>query len=569
MTDRPVYVSKQVREEAKQAAEADLEARERRRKEEIQRKLASFHAGKKPRSRSPRPAPKPKPQEALKEVPKLSDKYRKAYKPDWEPSEDTSQPSDIQIQPHLSFGKAHTSGLRPDQGPRDSWRTKDIRAMTGRDWRIFREDHNIIIKGGSVPWPMRSWTDSDMPFNMLQAVQALNYAKPTPIQMQAIPCGLAAKDLLALAPTGSGKSAAFLIPMLSMIQTWPAIEGEAAMNGPYGLIMSPTRELALQIYTEAMKLAEFTRIRCLAMVGGHDIDMQTISLSRGVELLIGTPGRIKDCLERQYLVLSQCTYIVIDEADKIILLEQDADLQFILDQLPSASAKSCTAEVLLQEQSTCSGAARFRVTQLYSATMDPQIERIWRQYLRCPAYISIGEPGTGSANITQEVLLVSEGEKKGRLLKAVKRTRPPVLVFVNHKIAADNIVSFLRNYNYRAEALHGGKSQTLREGAMEEFRTGKVDVMVTTDLMSRGIDVENIKHVVNFDAPKTITDYEHRIGRTGRAGATGLATTLLTLADEGLFADLRAFLLNNKQPVPEDLNTHPSSHRKEESHISA
>lgn len=572
MTDRPVYVSKQTREEEKQAAEAALEASERRRKEEIQRKIAAFQSQKKQRSRSPRPVPKSKPQVELKEVPKLSDKYRKAYQPEWDASEDTSQPSDIQIQPKFLFGKVHSNKLssRSDQGPRDSWRTKDIREMTGRDWRIFREDHDIIIKGGTVPWPMRSWSDSDMPFNMLQAVQALHYEKPTPIQMQAIPCGLAAKDLLALAPTGSGKSAAFLIPMLAMIQTLPALEGEAATNGPYGLIMSPTRELALQIYTEAMKLAEFTRIRCLAMVGGHDIDMQSVSLSRGIELLVGTPGRIKDCLERQYLVLNQCTYIVIDEADKIILLEQDADLQFILDQLNPSSAKSSNpAEAKVQEESTSTGTARFRVTQLFSATMDPQIERIWRQYLRCPAYISIGQPGAGSANITQEVLLVSEGEKKGRLLKAVKRTRPPVLVFVNHKNAADNIVSFLRNYSYRAEALHGGKSQTLREGAMEEFRTGKVDVMVTTDLMSRGIDVENIKHVINYDAPNTITDYEHRIGRTGRAGATGLATTLLTLADEEIFADLRSFLLNNKQPVPEDLNTHPSAHRKEEAHISA
>lgn len=563
-----MYVGKELRIQADLTAKEEQEKREKERKLEIQRKLEAFgKTESRKRSRSPRKASPPK--QTLTEVPKLSDKYRKAYKPDWDESEDTSEHRDLQIQPKLLFGKGHLGGMGPSASDTRTWRNKEISHMTSRDWRIFREDHNIIIKSGNVPIPMRSWTDSDLPFNMLQAVQALHYSQPTPIQMQAIPCGLEGKDVLALAPTGSGKSAAFLIPMLSIIQTWPELQGDAVLNGPYGLILSPTRELALQIYTEALKLAEFTRIRCLALVGGHDIDVQTVSLTLGVELLIGTPGRIKDCLERQYLVLNQCNYVVVDEADKIILLEQDEDLQFILDQLPSASAKSMLPEeVKIQEKATREGTARFRITQLFSATMDPQIERIWRQYLKSPAYISIGEPGTGSANIAQEVLLLSEPEKKPRLLKVIKRTRPPVLVFVNHKNAADNVVSFLSNYGYRAAALHGGKNQSAREGVMEDFRNRKVDVMVTTDLMSRGIDVEQIRHVVNYDAPRTITDYQHRIGRTGRAGATGLATTFLTLQDEEIFADLRTFLIANKQTVPEDLNTHPASHRKEEDQIS-
>lgn len=203
--------------------------------------------------------------------------------------------------------------------------------MTDRDWRIFREDNSIIIKGGRVPKPMREWSDYSLPQYIMDALTRLKYKTPTAIQMQAIPIGMERKDMIGIAPTGSGKSCAFLIPLITHLRNLPPIGYERAQDGPYALIMLPTRELAIQVEKEFQNLTVGLGIRSFVIVGGKQIEDQMFMLQKGVELIIGTPGRLKEAIQKKYMVFEQCSYVILDEADEMIDmgLEQDGKFHFI------------------------------------------------------------------------------------------------------------------------------------------------------------------------------------------------------------------------------------------------
>mmetsp|Transcript_3510 Transcript_3510/g.7284 ORF Transcript_3510/g.7284 Transcript_3510/m.7284 type:complete len:582 (+) Transcript_3510:24-1769(+) len=552
---------------------------------EPQRPVTTTHTTKRKRSRSPASirldgdipeymhrylgAPK-----AAAKQEKPSDKFKKIFQQEWDDTEDTSKVADSiyadQVMPRLLKGRGAVDDLgerkkkrREPEEHSQRWTDKELDKMTDRDWRIFREDFEINVKGGRTPLPIRNWKESGLHPNLLRGVRAANYEKPLAIQMQAIPVGLAMRDLIALAPPGTGKSAAYLLPLLNRILRLPLMNSAKALDGPYGLVIAPTRELAIQITQEAQKLASHTQIRICTVVGGRDFETQAFEIRRGSELVIGTPGRLQDCLERQALVLNQCCYVVVDEADKMILLGLEANLSFIISSIPQENLKSLDeSEAARQEAASAAGEAFYRVTHLFSATMDSEIEKLWRTCLRAPAYISIGEPGANLTNIKQNVYFLPDSLKRRKLVEVLKSTKPPMIVFVNHKKTADSLETYLNQFRWRVGCLHGGKSQASRESAMEAFKGRRFEVLVATDLAARGIDVKDLQHVINYDCPKTITEYEHRIGRTGRVSTQGFATTFICAGDEEILYDLKVFLEATKQHVPGELQRHSAVQAK-------
>lgn len=496
---------------------------------------------------------------------KPSDKFQRALQFEWDPSEDTTQiyHDDLpKVAPRPLFGKGKIGGIEPENSDINTRNARDVikkelYEMTIHDWRILKEEYEINTKGSNIPNPIRNWDESDLPPNILKSIYKMRYSKPMPIQMQAIPIGLECRDMIAIAPTGSGKSAAYLLPMISYLQTLPPLDDVTALDGPYAIILAPTRELAQQIYEEAKNLAQYTRVKSYCVVGGKEMERQALELGRGFDCIVATPGRVLDCLERQVLVLNQCHWVVIDEADKMILLNFEETLEKILNFIPKSNLKSSDEGVAhSQELETKQGDAKYRVTHLFSATMDPFIERIWKEYLRNPAYVRIGDLGSNSSQIQQSVLFLNPEDKRKTLTRLLKRSPKPIIIFLNHKKEVDNLTSYLERQGYHVGSLHGGKSQTSREITMENFKRGRVDILVATDLAARGIDVEDVQQVINYDCPKLISEYEHRIGRTGRCKKRGLATTLITPNDEEILPDLKTFLERNKQVVPLELKQH-------------
>ncbi|KAJ9473943.1 Pre-mRNA-splicing ATP-dependent RNA helicase PRP28 [Pseudozyma hubeiensis] len=489
---------------------------------------------------------------------------------DWGEEDDTATESlAVQIQSETNRSATPTSTPTPRYDPLDKrfddkhWSEKTLAQMKERDWRIFREDFGISARGGNIPRPLRSWRESSIPASILSTIEEVGYKDPSPIQRQAIPIGLQNRDLIGIAETGSGKTASFLIPLLAYISKLPKLDESTKALGPQALILVPTRELAQQIETETNKFAGRLGLGCVSIVGGRDMNDQAYALRDGAEIVIATPGRLKDCIERHVLVLSQCTYVVMDEADKMVDMGFEPQVNFILDSLPVSNVKpdSTVAEQMGEE-----AVGRYRVTMLYSATMPASVERMARVYLRRPATITIGDAGQAVATVEQIVeFQPSEEARRSRLISILQRSSHlvPIIVFVNQKKAADQLSSFLARQGFRISTLHSGKTQELREEALSNLRSGVTQVLVATDLAGRGIDVPNVGLVVNFAMPNNIEAYIHRIGRTGRAGKQGTAITFVDQADSDLFWDLKQELTKSKlSSVPQQLARHPAAMHK-------
>ncbi|KVH95742.1 DEAD-box ATP-dependent RNA helicase 21 [Cynara cardunculus var. scolymus] len=538
-----------------------------------------------------------------KRVIKPSEKFRFSF--DWENTEDTSRDMNILYQnPHearLLFGRGFRAGMdrreqkklaaknekelrdeirkkdgieeRPEEAAAQRlkeeaadmydtfdmrvdrhWSEKKLEEMTERDWRIFREDFNISYKGSKIPRPMRSWVESKLSSELLKAVERAGYKTPSPIQMAAIPLGLQQRDVIGVAETGSGKTAAFVLPMLTYITRLPPISEENEAEGPYAVVMAPTRELAQQIEEETVKFAHYLGIKVVSIVGGQSIEEQGFKIRQGCEVVIATPGRLIDCLERRYAVLNQCNYVVLDEADRMIDMGFEPQVVGVLDAMPSSNFKPENEDEELDEKRI------YRTTYMFSATMPPAVERLARKYLRNPVVVTIGTAGKATDLITQHVIMVKESEKMSRLQKLLDElVDKTAIVFINTKKSADFVSKTLEKSGYRVTTLHGGKSQEQREISLEGFRTKRFNVLVATDVAGRGIDIPDVAHVINYDMPGNIEMYTHRIGRTGRAGKTGIATTFLTLHDTDVFYDLKQMLTQSNSPVPPELARHEAS----------
>jgi ATP-dependent RNA helicase RhlE len=337
---------------------------------------------------------------------------------------------------------------------------------------------------------------------VIHGVQSMGYLDPTPIQLRAFPLVLGGKDLIGASQTGTGKTAAFGLPLLTILQ--------AHGPGPRILILEPTRELAAQVETAFRDYSRFSNIRTTVIYGGVGYGQQLKELKAGTDVLVATPGRLIDHLEQGNVKLDQIRHLVLDEADRMLDMGFMPDVRKIIDLCP-----------------------RERQTLLFSATMPPEIARLTEWALREPERIEIGRQSTPATTITHALYPVAAVQKFDLLVELLKKTNfDSVLIFVRTKHAADRIAAQLKNSQHSVAVLHSNRTQNERQEALEGFRNGKYEVMVATDIASRGIDVAGISHVINYDVPQHTEDYVHRIGRTGRALAVGDAFTLMT-AEEG------------------------------------
>ena len=350
-----------------------------------------------------------------------------------------------------------------------------------------------------------------LPEAIQHKLEALKFKTPTAIQQKAIPVALGGKDILGSAQTGTGKTAAFSIPLLTKIMNNAEV---------CGLIVTPTRELAMQVDAQIrMLLSLKSKIRSVVLIGGASMDRQVQMLSKNPRIIVGTPGRIIDHLDRNSLNLSTFNYVVLDETDRMLDMGFSAPIAKIFDNV-----------------------AVERQTLLFSATLPKGIEKASAKYLNNPARIEIGQANSACQNIVQTTEFVSKEGKFEALVHALRQHEESAIVFMNSKFATEKLAKRLKVSNISASAIHGDLRQNKRERVILGLRNNKFRVLVATDVAARGIDIPHIHQVINFDLPRQTEDYIHRIGRTGRNGANGLALNLVTTADKGKLAEIDELL---------------------------
>ncbi|MDB5943772.1 MAG: rhlE2 [Ramlibacter sp.] len=353
-----------------------------------------------------------------------------------------------------------------------------------------------------------------------RAVAEMGYESMTPIQAQAIPVVLTGKDVMGAAQTGTGKTAAFSLPLLQRLLKHENASTSPARHPVRALVLLPTRELADQVAQQVKLYAKYTNLRSAVVFGGMDMKPQTLELKRGVEVLVATPGRLLDHIEAKNAVLNQVEYVVLDEADRMLDIGFLPDLQRILSYLPKQ-----------------------RTTLLFSATFSPEIKRLAGSYLNDPVTIEVARPNETASTVEQHFYSVNDDDKRRALHQIVRqRGLSQAFVFVNSKLGCARLARSLEREGLKTTALHGDKSQDERLKALDAFKKGEVDLLVATDVAARGLDIKDVPAVFNFDVPFNAEDYVHRIGRTGRAGASGLAVTFVSGSDGRLVADLEKLL---------------------------
>ena len=367
---------------------------------------------------------------------------------------------------------------------------------------------------------------------LLRAVADQGYMTMTPIQAKAIPIVLAGRDVMGAAQTGTGKTAAFSIPLLQKMLAHENASMSPARHPVRALVLAPTRELADQVANNVKAYSKHTKLRAMVVFGGIDMKPQTAELKTGVEVLIATPGRLLDHIEAKNCVLNQVEYVVLDEADRMLDIGFLPDLQRILSYLPKT-----------------------RQTLLFSATFSPEIKRLAESYLQNPVLVEVARPNATATTVEQRFYSVATDDKRGAVLKLLKdRDLKQAIVFVNSKLGCARLARSFERDGLRTNALHGDKSQDERLKALEAFKKGEVDVLVATDVAARGLDIADLPGVFNFDVPFNAEDYIHRIGRTGRAGASGLAVTLVSRDDARLIADIEKLLKKKIELEPLELD---------------
>jgi ATP-dependent RNA helicase RhlE len=360
---------------------------------------------------------------------------------------------------------------------------------------------------------------------MVDGVKAMGYVEPTPIQLRAIPLILSGQDVIGSAQTGTGKTAAFALPILSKLGNHEA--------RPRVLILEPTRELAAQVETAIRDFARFTNLRAAVMYGGVGYGRQMDALRAGVDIVIATPGRLLDHLQRGTLKLDHIQYLVLDEADRMLDMGFLPDVRRIVERCP-----------------------RNRQTSLFSATVPPQIETLIKWAMKNPQTIEIGARRSPAETVKHVIYPVAEDQKSDLLRELLERVHyESVIVFCRTKHRADRIAHLLKRNNHAVAVLHSNRTQREREEALKGFRNGRFEVLVATDIAARGLDIADVSHVINYDVPQHPEDYIHRIGRTGRAEATGDAFTLMVAEDSQHVQSIERFIGKKVERVKlEDFN---------------
>ncbi len=357
-----------------------------------------------------------------------------------------------------------------------------------------------------------------------RALDAEGYTNPTPIQQQAIPLVLEGRDVLGCAQTGTGKTAAFSIPILQQLY-----QQKEHRKGIQVLILTPTRELAIQIDESIAAYGKFTRTTHTVIFGGVTQLRQTTALKRGVEILVATPGRLLDLMNQGFIDLRNLSIFVLDEADRMLDMGFINDVKKVIAKLPAK-----------------------RQTLFFSATMPPEIQKLADVLLKNPAKIEVTPPSSTVDKIQQSLYYTTKAEKPKLLLHLMEEKGiSTALVFTRTKHGADKVVKFLQKANIKAAAIHGNKSQNARQNALKDFKAGKLQVLVATDIAARGIDIDELTHVFNFDLPNIPETYVHRIGRTGRAGNNGIAIAFCAIEERTELKDIEK-LIKIKIPVVDD-----------------
>ena len=365
-----------------------------------------------------------------------------------------------------------------------------------------------------------SFSNLSLAPQLARAVAEMGYETMTPIQEQAIPVVLEGKDVMGAAQTGTGKTAAFALPLLQRMMKHENASTSPARHPVRALVLLPTRELAVQVAEQVELYAKYTNLRSAVVFGGMDMKPQTLALKAGVEVLVATPGRLLDHIEAKNAVLNQVEYVVLDEADRMLDIGFLPDLQRILSYLPKQ-----------------------RTTLLFSATFSPEIKRLASSYLQDPVTIEVARSNAAASTVEQHFYSVGADDKR-RALHQILKTRgmKQAFVFVNSKLGCARLARSLEKEGLKTTALHGDKSQDERLKALEAFKSGEVDLLVCTDVAARGLDIKDVPAVFNFDVPFNAEDYVHRIGRTGRAGASGLAVSFVASSDQRLVTDIEKLI---------------------------
>ncbi|KAL8129576.1 hypothetical protein V2J09_018731 [Rumex salicifolius] len=436
--------------------------------------------------------------------------------------------------------------------------TNNVANNTGINFEAY-EDIPVEVTGDGVPPPVNEFGDIDFCDALNANIRRCKYTKPTPIQRHAIPIAAEGRDLMACAQTGSGKTAAFCFPIISGILKKGLQASRGSSSGgrgrrgprewwqavcPVALILSPTRELCCQIHDEAKKFAYQTGVKVAVAYGGAPMMNQLRTLQNGVDILVATPGRLIDIIERGRVSLSKVKYLTLDEADRMLDMGFEHQVRKIVQQMEMP-------------------APGVRQTMLFSATFPHEIQKLASEFLSNYVFLSVGKVGSSTDLITQRVQFVDDMEKRNQLTDILTSQNaesvgkdPLTLVFVQTKKGADSLERWLCRKGFPATAIHGDKVQMERERALKLFKSGTTPILVATDVAARGLDIPSVAHVINFDLPSNIDDYVHRIGRTGRAGKSGIATAFFSDKNTPIAKALVEIMEESKQEVPTWLHEH-------------
>ncbi|ORX54436.1 P-loop containing nucleoside triphosphate hydrolase protein [Hesseltinella vesiculosa] len=406
----------------------------------------------------------------------------------------------------------------------------DVAARSADEVAAMRASKEMTVSGSDVPKPLKTFEEANFPAYVMNELNKLGFPAPTAIQSQGWPMALSGRDVVGIAETGSGKTLAYTLPAILHINAQPTL---SPGDGPIVLVLAPTRELAVQIQQECVKFGSSSRIKNTCLYGGAPKGRQIQSLQNGVEICIATPGRLIDMVDSGHTNLRRVTYLVLDEADRMLDMGFEPQIRKIVDQIRPD-----------------------RQTLMWSATWPDSVQQMARSYLRDYIQVNVGSLSlSANKNITQIVEVCEEHEKRGKLITHLERIMDEApgerktIIFTATKRKADDVTTYLRRDGFPALAIHGDKAQTERDWVLNQFRTGGHPIMVATDVASRGIDVKDVKFVINYDFPANVDDYPHRVGRTGRGGRKGTSVTFFTMDNARQARELVNILRQTDQAI--------------------
>lgn len=438
-----------------------------------------------------------------------------------------------------------SGNIRPDTRlERELYGEEGKGHVTGINFDKY-DDIPVETSGDGCPKAVEVFTKEDLGEQLCKNLKRSGFNRPTPVQKYSIPIGKAGRDLMACAQTGSGKTGGFLFPVIAeMLKHGPTDTSTLDSNSssgrsnyrrkrsyPCALIVAPTRELASQIYNEARKFCYCTGVRPVVVYGGARVGDQLREIERGCDLMVATPGRLVDLIERGRVSLAAIKYLILDEADRMLDMGFEPQIR----------------RIVSEEDMPREG----RQTFMFSATFPEEIQRLAADFMHDYIFLAVGRVGSAAKDITQKIEYVEQSDKMDFIIRFLQTIDSQlVLVFVETKRAADHLEHVLCTQGMPATSIHGDRSQREREDALADFKSGRRPVIVATDVASRGLDIPNVAYVINYDMPGNIDDYVHRIGRTGRAGNIGNAISLVNGKNRNVIGDLYTLLMENEQEVP-------------------